>query len=79
MNNPTVASEPQFKICPLCEESRLVFSGLNEARCPVCEHEPDEDFLKTIRQIVALPNTLEIPRSHSSRNNEPENQTWERE
>lgn len=78
MNTPTIASEAQFKICPLCEESRLVFSGLNEARCPVCDHEPDEDFLKTLRQIVALPDTLEIPRSRLSGNLEPENQSWER-
>jgi len=49
VDTSTIASEAQFKICPLCEESRLVFSGLNEARCPVCDHEPDEDFLKTLR------------------------------
>ena len=78
MNTPTIASGAQFRICPLCEEGRLVISGLNEARCSMCAHEPDEDFLKTIRQMFALPDTLEIPRSHSSRNHEPENQTWER-
>ncbi len=73
MNNPIVASEAEFKICPLCEESKLVFSGLNEARCPVCEHEPDEDFLKALRQIVALPDTYMPPHSHSSEN--PKNRT----
>jgi hypothetical protein len=79
VNSPIIASEAQFKICPLCEESRLVFSGLNEARCPVCDHEPDEDFLKTLRQIVALPGISELPHSRLSRNPEPENRTWERE
>ncbi len=78
MNSPIIASEAQFKICPLCEESRLVFSGLNEARCPVCDHEPDEDFLKTLRQIVALPDTSEIPRRRPIGNSEPENRTWGR-
>jgi hypothetical protein len=76
VNNPTIASEAQFKICPLCEESRLVFSGLNEARCPVCEHEPDEDFLKTLRQIVALPDASELSGGHQSGTPEPENRTW---
>jgi hypothetical protein len=76
VNTSTIASGAQFKICPLCEESRLVFSGLNEARCPVCDHEPDEDFLKTLRQIIALPDTSELPHSHSSGNPEPENRTW---
>jgi hypothetical protein len=76
VDTSTIASEAQFKICPLCEESRLVFSGLNEARCPVCDHEPDENFLKTLRQIIALPDTSERPRSNSSGNPEPENRTW---
>jgi hypothetical protein len=76
VDTSTIASEAQFKICPLCEESRLVFSGLNEARCPVCDHEPDENFLKTLRQIIALPDTSERPRSNSSGNSEPENRTW---
>ena len=76
MDTSTIASEAQFKICPLCEESRLVFSGLNEARCPVCDHEPDENFLKTLRQIIALPDTAELSHSHSSGNPEPENRTW---
>ncbi len=78
MDNSIIASETQFRICPLCEESRLVFSGLNEARCPVCKHEPDEDFLKTLRQIVALPGVSELPHSHPSGNPEPENRTWGR-
>ena len=78
MNNPTVASEPQFKICPLCEESRLVFSGLNKARCPVCDHEPSSHFLKALRQIVSLPDTSEIAHAHQSGDPEPENRTWGR-
>lgn len=57
MNTSTLASGPHFRICPLCEESRLVFSGLNDARCPVCDHEPGDGFLITLRQIVTLPET----------------------
>jgi hypothetical protein len=52
VKHPTIASEAQFRICPLCEESRLVFSGLNEARCPACDYEPSNGFLITLRQIV---------------------------
>jgi len=51
----TIASGARFRICPSCEESRLVFRGLNEARCPACDWEPDAGLLKTLRQIVALP------------------------
>lgn len=67
MNTPTIASEAQFKICPLCEESRLVFSGLNEARCPACEHEPEDGFLITLRQIVDLPEASRTSRSRPER------------
>ena len=73
MNNSAIASEAQFKICPLCEESRLVFSGLNEARCPVCDHEPSTNFLKALRQIVSLPDTSESAHAHQSGDPEPEN------
>ena len=55
MDTSTLASGPGFRICPLCEASRLVFNGLNEARCPACDYEPDDGFLKTLRQIVDLP------------------------
>jgi len=64
MNTSFVASGPHFRICPLCEASRLVFSGLNEARCPACGHEPSDGFLKTLRQIVDLPEAPETSRSH---------------
>ena len=67
VNTPTIASEAQFKICPLCEASRLVFSGLNEARCPACEHEPEDGFLITLRQIVDLPEVSGNSRSRSER------------
>ena len=55
METPTMASGARFRICPFCEESRLVFSGLNEARCPTCDCELSGAFLKTLRQIVVLP------------------------
>jgi hypothetical protein len=78
MNTPALASGAQFKICPLCEESRLVFSGLNEARWPACEHGPSSDFLKALRQIIALPDTAEIPHGYQSEKPDPENRTWGR-
>lgn len=59
MDTSTVASGTDFRICPLCEESRLVFSGLNDARCPACDYEPSDDFLMTLRQIVNLPEAPE--------------------
>ena len=65
MNTPTIASGTQFRICPLCEASRLVFSGLNEARCPACDHEPEDGFLITLRQIVDLLETSGTSRSWS--------------
>jgi hypothetical protein len=54
-----IASGPSFRICPLCEESRMVFSGLNDARCPACGYEPSDDFLMTLRQIINLPEAPE--------------------
>jgi hypothetical protein len=67
VNSPIIASEAQFRICPLCEASRLVFSGLNEARCPACDHEPDDGFLITLRQIVDLPEVSGTSRSRPER------------
>ena len=63
MDNSSIASGPDFRICPLCEESRLIFSGLNDARCPACDHEPEDGFLITLRQIVDLPETSGTSRS----------------
>lgn len=65
MDTSTVASATHFKICPFCEASRLVFSGLHEARCPTCDREPDSNFLKTLRQIVALPDASRTARMSS--------------
>ncbi|MGF1471738.1 MAG: hypothetical protein ACFB50_08365 [Rubrobacteraceae bacterium] len=59
MNTSTLVSGQHFKICPLCEASRLVFSGPNEARCPACDCEPSDAFLVALRQIVSLPETPE--------------------
>jgi hypothetical protein len=67
VETPTAASGAGFRICPFCEESRLVFSGLYEARCPACDHEPGEDSLKTLRQIVALPEASKTSRSRPER------------
>ncbi len=62
-----LVSGPSFRICPLCEGSKLVFSGLNEARCPACDHEPSDGFLITLRQIIALPEVSEMSRSRPER------------
>ena len=59
VDTSTIASGPQFRICPLCEASRLVFSGLYSARCLACCCEPGSDFRKSLRQIVALPDAPE--------------------
>ena len=67
MDTSALASGPGFRICPLCEASRLAFSGLNEARCPACEHEPDDGFLITLRQIVDLPEVSGTSRSRPER------------
>lgn len=63
MDTSTIVSGQHFSICPLCEVSRLVFSSLNEARCPACDCEPSDAFLMTLRQIVSLP---EAPEALSS-------------
>jgi hypothetical protein len=62
----TMTSRASFRICPSCEESRLVFRGLNEARCPACDWEPDAGLLKTLRQIVALPESTATSHSRPS-------------
>lgn len=67
MDNLTLASGPHFRICPLCEESRLVFRGLADARCSACDYEPSDGFLKTLRQIVSLPEASEALRSQPER------------
>jgi hypothetical protein len=61
VNTPTLVSKRGFRICPLCEASRLLFSSLYEARCPACDHEPSDGFLKTLRQIVDLPEAPDPP------------------
>lgn len=71
MDASAMASEPHFAICPMCEETKLVFSGLYSARCPECGYEPNSEFLKTLRQIVTLPDLPEISR-RPSRGSEPE-------
>ncbi len=67
MDASTPVSGPNFRICPLCEEGRLVFSGLNDARCPTCDHEPGDGFLITLRQIVNLPEVSETLLSQPQR------------
>ena len=66
MDASPIASGANFRICPLCEAERLVFDGLYSARCPACNCEPSGDFLKTLRQIVALSETMQA--SHSRPN-----------
>lgn len=72
MDISPLASAANFKICPFCEESRLAFSGLYSARCPACDYEPGEAVLKTLRQIVALPEATGT--SPPNGNPEPESQ-----
>ena len=67
-----VASGTDFRICPLCEESKLVFSGLNEARCPACDYQPSGGLLETLRQILALPEASKTSHGYPNENSEPE-------
>ena len=73
VNTPTVASGAEFRSCSPYEASRLVFSGLSEAKCPGCAYEPSSVFLKALRWIVALPDISEIPRNRPRENPVPEN------
>lgn len=59
MDASNLASGSRFAICPMCEASKLVFSGLYSARCPACGCEPDGAFLRTLREIVTLPDATE--------------------
>jgi len=67
MDTPSMASGVHFAICPLCEASRLVLSGLYSARCTECGIEPSEGSLKTLRRVVTLPDTAETPQSRHER------------
>ena len=62
MDASPMISGTRFAICPMCEASKMVFSGLYAARCPACDYEPDGAFLKTLRQIVTLPDAPETHR-----------------
>lgn len=62
MDASTLVSGRRFAICPMCEGKKLVFSGLYAARCPACDYEPDGAFLRTLRQIVTLPDAPEAHR-----------------
>ena len=75
MDAPSIASEQHFRICPLCEAGNLVFDGLYSARCPACNCEPDGNFLKTLRQIVALPELAETSHGQPNGDREPGSQT----
>lgn len=68
MDTSTQVSGPDFRICPRCEASRLVFSGLYSARCPTCGCEPSEAFMETLCQIVALPEVAEPSRHRPTGN-----------
>lgn len=70
MDISPLASKASFKICPLCEERRMVFSGLYSARCPACGYEPDRAVLKALRQIIALPEATGTARGHPNGNPE---------
>lgn len=66
METSPQGSGTRYRICPLCEENRLVFDGWLSAQCTVCGFEPDSAFLKTLHEIVALPEHREYHRPGSN-------------
>lgn len=65
MDTSAHGSEARYRICPLCEEEKLVFSGWRVAQCPSCGFEPTAAFLQTLHDIVALPEHREHHRPRS--------------
>lgn len=47
-----------YLTCPLCEAGELRSLGHSSARCDSCECLLGEEMLKTIKNIIALPNAL---------------------
>lgn len=67
MDASTPVSGTRYAICPMCEGSKLAFSGLYSARCPVCGGEPGSAFLEVLREIVNLPELPENSRNTQRR------------
>lgn len=72
MDTSAQGSEARYRICPLCEEEKLVFSGWRVAECPSCGCEPTTAFLQTLHEIVALPEHREHHGPGSSESLGPE-------
>jgi hypothetical protein len=56
----SLASRPDFLLCPLCEAGNLCPSGdhTGSARCASCGEFLGEELLKTLKQLTALPDAL---------------------
>jgi hypothetical protein len=55
MQGSALASIPHSIICPLCEAGELDFFGGVPFRCDSCARTVEDVFLRTLGQIVALP------------------------
>jgi ribosomal protein L37AE/L43A len=58
MKGLSLASRLLSLVCPLCEVGTLKHSGQNSAQCDYCEGSVSGTMLETLRQIVALPDSL---------------------
>ena len=58
MRSLSLASRPEYLICPLCEANKLCASAQDSLRCQLCSRTLSEAVLSALRQIIALPDTL---------------------
>jgi ribosomal protein L37AE/L43A len=51
-------SKPNFIVCPACGRGELGTRGLDLAECGSCGRDVEGDVLRTLEQIIALPDAL---------------------
>lgn len=56
--SPRIASKARRIFCPFCESGELASLGPGFARCDACAMPPLGSALKTLREIVGLPDAL---------------------
>jgi hypothetical protein len=58
VKSSTLASSPDYLVCPVCEVGELHPFGGESARCGSCGHVLGAAILLTLEQIVALPDAV---------------------
>jgi hypothetical protein len=58
MKGLSLASRPDFLVCPLCEAGGLQPSGDGSAQCSSCAGLVNRAMLEALRQITGLPESL---------------------